>query len=34
MVLSFIVGGTWIALVTVLAEKFGTKLGGIIAGFP
>ncbi len=32
--LSFVVGGVWIALATVLAEKFGTKLGGIIAGLP
>ena len=34
LALSFIVGGTWIALATVLAEKFGTKLGGIFAGLP
>ena len=34
LVLSFIIGGAWITLATVLAEKFGTKLGGIIAGLP
>ena len=34
LALSFIVGGAWIALTTVLAEKFGTKLGGIFAGLP
>ena len=32
--LSIIIGGAWIALATVLAEKFGTKLGGVIAGLP
>ncbi len=34
LVLSFIIGGAWIALATVLAEKFGTRLGGVIAGLP
>lgn len=34
LVLSFIIGGAWITLATVLAEKFGTKLGGVIAGLP
>ncbi|MDP7285592.1 MAG: DUF3147 family protein [Dehalococcoidales bacterium] len=34
LALSFIVGGAWITLATVLAEKFGTKLGGVIAGLP
>jgi uncharacterized membrane protein (GlpM family) len=34
LILTFVVGGTWITFSTVLAEKYGTKLGGIIAGFP
>jgi len=34
LVLSFIVGGTWTVLGTVIAEKFGTKAGGVIAGLP
>jgi hypothetical protein len=34
LALSFIVGGIWIGLATVLAEKFGTKFGGIFAGLP
>ena len=34
LALSFLIGGAWITLATVLAEKFGTKLGGIIAGLP
>ncbi|MEE8318736.1 MAG: DUF3147 family protein [Dehalococcoidales bacterium] len=34
MALSFLIGGAWITLATVLAEKFGTKLGGVIAGLP
>ncbi len=32
--LSFIVGGAWVTFITILAERFGTKLGGIIAGAP
>lgn len=34
LILTFAVGGTWISFVTVLAEKYGTKIGGVIAGFP
>ncbi len=34
LVLSFFVGGIWVTFATVLAEKFGTKLGGVIAGLP
>jgi len=34
LILSFLVGGIWVAFATVLAEKFGTKLGGVIAGLP
>ncbi len=34
LVLSFIVGSLWITMGTVLAEKYGTKIGGLIAGLP
>ena len=34
LLLSFIVGGTFITLATVAAEKFGSKIGGLIAGAP
>ena len=32
--LTFIVGSVWITLATIIAERAGTKLGGIIAGLP
>jgi hypothetical protein len=34
LALSFIVGGSWITLATIFAERFGTKVGGILAGIP
>lgn len=34
LILSFIVGGLWIMGVSVLIEKLGTKIGGIIGGLP
>jgi hypothetical protein len=34
LLLSFIVGSLWITMGTVLAEKYGTKIGGLIAGLP
>jgi len=34
LILSFFVGGLWITLATILAEKAGTKLGGVIGGLP
>jgi hypothetical protein len=34
LILTFIIGGIWITFATVLAEKWGTKLGGIIGGLP
>jgi hypothetical protein len=34
LALSFIVGGSWITLATIFAEKFGTKVGGVLAGIP
>ena len=34
LVLSFITGFFWITLLTILAERFGTKIGGAIAGIP
>ncbi|MBI2543311.1 MAG: DUF3147 family protein [Candidatus Aenigmarchaeota archaeon] len=34
LVLSFVTGFIWITLLTILAERFGTKIGGAIAGIP
>jgi uncharacterized membrane protein (GlpM family) len=32
--LSFIVGGAWVTLSTIAAERFGSKTGGLIGGLP
>lgn len=32
--LSFLVGGIWITTSTLAAERFGSKIGGLIGGFP
>jgi uncharacterized membrane protein (GlpM family) len=32
--LSFIVGGAWVTLSTLAAERFGSKIGGLIGGLP
>lgn len=34
LVVSFIVGSVWITFTTIVADKFGTKLGGAFAGVP
>lgn len=34
LILCFFVGSIWITLATIIAERFGTKLGGVIAGLP
>jgi len=34
LVLSFLVGGAWITLATVAAERFGSKVGGFMGGLP
>ena len=34
LLLSFIIGGIWITFATIIAERFGSKLGGVIAGIP
>ncbi len=34
LVLSFLTGSLWITAGTVLAERYGTKVGGLIAGVP
>lgn len=34
VVSSFLIAGTWIALSTVLAEKLGSKVGGLISNLP
>ena len=32
--LSFIIGGLWTVMATVVADKYGSKIGGLIAGLP
>jgi hypothetical protein len=32
--LSFIVAGTWVTLATVISERFGSKIGGLIGNLP
>jgi len=34
LALSFLVGSIWITSVTVIAERFGSKIGGFIGGLP
>lgn len=34
ILLSVIVGGIWVASSTIIVDKFGTKVGGLIAGLP
>ena len=34
LVLTAFVGGSWVVLSTIIAERAGTKLGGVIAGLP
>lgn len=34
LLLSFLVGGVWILLATVIAERHGSQIGGVIGGMP
>lgn len=34
LILSFLAGSIWITTSTIVAEKFGTKVGGVLAGLP
>jgi hypothetical protein len=34
VILSFIIAGTWITVATILSEKLGTKIGGLIGNLP
>lgn len=34
LILSFVVGSVWITTVTVIAERFGSRVGGFIGGLP
>ncbi|MBU1673289.1 DUF3147 family protein, partial [Patescibacteria group bacterium] len=34
LALAFIVGGVWVIITTLLAEKYGSKIGGWIGGLP
>ncbi len=34
LILSFLVGGGWVSLITVATIRYGARLGGLLAGFP
>lgn len=34
LLLSFIIGGAWVILATITADKYGPKVGGLISGLP
>jgi hypothetical protein len=34
LILSFLIGGLWITAASVLAERMGSKIGGVIGGLP
>src|SRR5579862_5879149 len=34
LALTFLVGSLWLTGATILAERFGSKIGGVIAGMP
>ncbi len=34
LVLSFLAGGLWVTLSTITAERFGTRIGGVLSGLP
>lgn len=34
LIIAFFAGSVWITISTVISEKFGTKLGGVLAGLP
>lgn len=34
LILSFIIGAIWLTGATIIAEKYGSKIGGVIAGLP
>ncbi len=34
LVLSFLVGSLWVTIITVIAERYGSKIGGFIGGLP
>lgn len=34
LLLSFLIGGLWVSLITLATVRYGAKLGGLLAGFP
>ena len=34
LILSFLLGGAWVVTATQFADRYGTKIGGVIAGLP
>ena len=34
LILAFTVGGAWVSFATLIAERYGSALGGLVGGFP
>jgi len=34
LMLSFLIGGIWVTLTSIMAEQFGSRIGGLIGGLP
>jgi len=34
LTLAFLVGGAWVSIATLIAERYGSALGGLVGGFP
>ena len=34
LILAFVVGGTWVSSATLIAERYGSALGGLVGGLP
>ena len=34
LLLSFLIGGTWVTIITESTVKYGPRIGGLLAGFP
>ena len=34
LILAFAVGGAWVGFATLIAERYGSALGGLVGGLP
>src|SRR5713226_8588258 len=34
LILAFVVGGAWVSSATLIAERYGSSLGGLVGGLP